>query len=117
MFVPFLELATPQQLAVFVKTWSLIKTSLGTSPAFQKVRETSQEKAIINNLRQLASSADQYFIETGEESVAVDELVGPTKYMRELVAIGGEVYPAFITARDKEIAATLPDGSIIAIDF
>ena len=46
-------------------------------PAFQKVRETSQTKAITNNLRQLASAADQYFLENGVTEVAQTELVVP----------------------------------------
>ena len=37
-------------------------------PAFQKVRSTSQEKTILNNLRQLASGADQHFLENGVTS-------------------------------------------------
>jgi type IV pilus assembly protein PilA len=34
-------------------------------PAFQKVRIASQEKAVLNNARQLASAADQYMMENG----------------------------------------------------
>ena len=39
-------------------------------PAFKKVRDNSQTKAITNNLRQLASAADQYFLENGATSVS-----------------------------------------------
>ena len=39
-------------------------------PAFNKVRQTSQDKTIINNLRQIASASDQYFIEEGQTSAA-----------------------------------------------
>jgi len=39
-------------------------------PAFQKVRETSQKKTMINNLRQIASGADQYFLEEGKRPLA-----------------------------------------------
>ena len=34
-------------------------------PAFQKVRTASQDKAVLNNMRQLASGADQYYLENG----------------------------------------------------
>ncbi|MFW6354727.1 MAG: hypothetical protein ACOC3I_10125, partial [Verrucomicrobiota bacterium] len=40
-----------------------------TIPAMQQVQTTSQEKAITNNLRQLASAAQQYMLETGETEV------------------------------------------------
>ncbi len=46
-------------------------------PAFNKVRETSQAKTCVNNLRQISSAKDQYFIENGgETSVALSALVG-----------------------------------------
>ncbi|MBW8781797.1 MAG: type II secretion system protein [Verrucomicrobia bacterium] len=34
-------------------------------PAFQKVRVASQDKAVLNNARQLGAAADQYFLENG----------------------------------------------------
>ena len=39
-------------------------------PAFQKVRTSSQDKAVLNNARQLAAAADQYFLENGVSSVS-----------------------------------------------
>ena len=32
-------------------------------PAFQKVRTASQDKAVLNNARQIAAAADQYYLE------------------------------------------------------
>jgi type IV pilus assembly protein PilA len=61
-------------------------------PAFQKVRATSQEKAILNNLRQLAAAADQYYLEYGVDTVTYDKLVGPDKYIRQITPIAGEDY-------------------------
>ncbi len=34
-------------------------------PAFQKVRQSSQDKTVLNNARQLGAAADQYFLEFG----------------------------------------------------
>lgn len=64
-------------------------------PAFQKVRQASQDSAITNNLRQLSGAANQYFLERGASSVALDELVGQntTQYLRTLVPAAGESYP------------------------
>jgi type IV pilus assembly protein PilA len=86
-------------------------------PAFQKVREASQEAAITNNLRMLASAADQHFIETGKNSVQTKELIGPNSYIKELMMVDDETYPTFITTSDTEIVATLSNGTTIAIDF
>ena len=34
-------------------------------PAFQKVRTNSQDKAVLNNARQLSAASDQYYLENG----------------------------------------------------
>ncbi len=41
-------------------------------PAFQKVRESSLEKAMLNDARQIASSAQQLMLEEGEKPVAFE---------------------------------------------
>lgn len=86
-------------------------------PAFKKVRETSQEKAIRNNLRQLAAGADQYFIENGVTTVSLSDLVGAGAYVESLDAVAGEKYPATIT-QGTDIAVTgSPLTSQPTIDF
>src|SRR6476619_335065 len=52
------------------------------------------ERAILNNLRQLAAAADQYYLENGKTSVSYYELVGPTKYVKAMTPINGENYRA-----------------------
>ena len=63
-------------------------------PAFQKVRASSQDKAVLNNLRQLSSAADQYFLEKGVTSVNTTELVGTntTQYIKQVQTVAGETY-------------------------
>lgn len=88
-------------------------------PAFNKVRQTSQEKAVLNNLRQIASAADQYFIEEGETIVTLDKLIGPDKYIRSLEPIAGEDYSVLspITAGFTELSVTLSDGRVITYGY
>src|SRR5215216_7625263 len=45
-------------------------------PAFKKIRDSSQDKAVMNNARQISGAADQYMMETGKTSVLLDALVG-----------------------------------------
>jgi len=85
--------------------------------AFNKVRETAQRKTIMNNLRQLASGADQYFIENGVTSVSTEELIGPDAYVRSLVPVVGEVYPEKISQDLSELFAMLPNGEKVSIPF
>lgn len=66
-------------------------------PAFQKVRQSSQDKAVLNNVRQLAAAADQFFLENGTATVALTSLVGPTAYIKALNTVASEVYPAAYT--------------------
>lgn len=41
-------------------------------PAFQKVRESSRESALINDARQLGAAVQQYLLESGNTNVTVD---------------------------------------------
>lgn len=66
-------------------------------PAFQKIRDSSQDKAVLNNARQLAGAADQYMMETGRSTVFVSVLVGPNSYIKSLDTIANETYPVAIT--------------------
>jgi type IV pilus assembly protein PilA len=63
-------------------------------PAFQKVRATSQEKTILNNLRQLASGADQYFLENGVTTVTSAQLIGTDAYIKAIPQVASETYPS-----------------------
>jgi type IV pilus assembly protein PilA len=66
-------------------------------PAFQKVRQASQDKAVLNNARQLAAAADQFYLENGVSSVSVSGLVGSTNYVKALNLVANETYPGGYT--------------------
>jgi type IV pilus assembly protein PilA len=66
-------------------------------PAFQKVRTSSQDKAVLNNARQLSAGADQYYLENGVSTVTLTDLLGPTSYVKALNTVANETYPATFT--------------------
>ncbi|MSU25109.1 MAG: pilus assembly protein [Opitutus sp.] len=66
-------------------------------PGFQKVRLASQDKAVLNNARQLAAAADQYFLEFGVTSIDQASLLGPTNYVKALNTVANESYPTGFT--------------------
>ena len=66
-------------------------------PAFQKVRQSSQDKAVMNNARQLAAAADQYFLENGVSSVTQGSLIGSSNYVKALNLVANETYPGGFT--------------------
>jgi type IV pilus assembly protein PilA len=66
-------------------------------PAFQKVRTSSQDKAVLNNARQLSAGADQYYLENGVSTVTLTDLLGPTSYVKALNTVANETYPTYFT--------------------
>ncbi len=62
-------------------------------PAIQKVRNAAQDKAILNNMRQLGAAADQFFIENGTNQAAIVGLVGGSNYVKFLQTVANESYP------------------------
>ena len=66
-------------------------------PAFQKVRVASQDKAVLNNARQMAAAADQYYLENGATYADSTSLVGATNYVKALNTVASETYPTGYT--------------------
>jgi type IV pilus assembly protein PilA len=66
-------------------------------PGWQKVRRTAQDKSVLNNARQLSGAADQYYLDTGANTVDLSSLVGSANYIKVLSTIAAETYPAFFT--------------------
>jgi type IV pilus assembly protein PilA len=84
-------------------------------PAFQKVRSASQEKAMINNVRQLAAAADQYYLEYGTSEARYSDIVGLDKFVKNIHPILGEKYPdSFL--KDRPVKIIKPDGSVLVYD-
>ena len=66
-------------------------------PGFQKIREASQDKAVLSNARQLAAATDQYMMEYGKSTVNISRLVGITNYVKSLDTVANELYPVNYT--------------------
>lgn len=66
-------------------------------PGFQKVRTASQDKAVVNNARQLSAAADQYYLEQGVSTVSQGSLIGATNYVKSLNLVANETYPSAYT--------------------
>ncbi|HVS52020.1 MAG TPA: pilus assembly protein, partial [Opitutaceae bacterium] len=53
--------------------------------------------AVLNNMRQIAAAADQYYLENGVTTVALTSLIGPANYVKSLSTVAFEVYPTDYT--------------------
>lgn len=82
-------------------------------PAFQKVRKTSQEKAITANLRQFASSAQQYMLDEGVTQAVYTDVVGSGKHIQNIETVAGEDYTTLvITQNQSEVSITAANDDI-----
>ncbi len=84
-------------------------------PAFKKVRATSQNKAVVNNIRQITSAADQYFLEHGVTTVAIANLIGNDSYIKGTdeagMQVASEDYADTITQGTDYVVSGLPAGA------
>lgn len=76
-------------------------------PVFQKIRENSQQKTILNNLRQIAAAGQQYILSEGVTSVDYADLT-PT-YFADMQTVANEDY-TLITITDTGTITATPQG-------
>lgn len=58
-----------------------------------RMRPSTIDKAVLNNARQLAAAAGEYFAEKGATSCALSDLVGSDRYVKALNTVDRETYP------------------------
>lgn len=84
----------------------------------QDYQTSPEEVAITNNLSLIASAAQQYMLETGADAVTIDDIVGPDKYITEIISFAGESYDDIvITYETYTISVVLPDGRVVFYEF
>jgi type IV pilus assembly protein PilA len=89
-------------------------------PAFQKVRQSSIEKTLTNDAKQLASAANQYFMENGVSLIdvtidangVVDTSTPLGSYVHQITK--GNSFPATLSAGSSFTGqnAALPAGTL-----
>ena len=79
-------------------------------PAFQKVRQNSIEKTLANDARQIASAANQYFLETGASQFRVGPLAAAQS--GAVSSIGNDLYNYVrMISKGNSFPLTLTAGS------
>ncbi len=89
-------------------------------PAFQRVHRTSQDKAVLNNAKQIAAAADQYFLENGNDSVTLvnlTALIGSTAYIKSFSPVASEVYPSTIAAGTPIVITNIGGSRTLTYNF
>ena len=91
-------------------------------PAFTRVRTVARQKAITNNLRQIAFAAHQYMLENGVSQVDETQLAGTdtTYYLRPIQPVVGEDYTD-ISVNTNTLLITISEndgvGTIVTFNF
>ena len=85
-------------------------------PAFNKVRATSQDKAVINNLRQYSSAAQQYMLDEGVVAVINANIIGLGKHIQTLDQVADETYDLTVLTNTTRLSTTV-SGRTINYDF
>jgi type IV pilus assembly protein PilA len=89
-------------------------------PAFNKVRAAARSKAVTNNLRQIASAANQYMLENGVSQVSETQLAGTTTnyYLRPVTPVIGEIYTTMtIGNATTQISVSENDGNATVVTY
>jgi type IV pilus assembly protein PilA len=90
-------------------------------PAFNKVRYTSRYKAIVNNLRQISSGAQQYMLEQGASQVDEPQLEGTNSfnYVRPIAIVNGETYSGLlgITNTTTQLSTSENDSTVVTFNM
>ncbi|MEY2882265.1 MAG: hypothetical protein RLZZ15_4645 [Verrucomicrobiota bacterium] len=86
------------------------------APTLDQVRRISINRAILNNLRQIAAARDQYQLENGRPPTSVQELVGETKYIRRLISVDGEDYSGLPMGAGLPFIIATSDGASVTYD-
>lgn len=86
-------------------------------PAFNKSRQATRQKAITNNLRQLAAAAQQYMLAQGAGVVVYNDIVGTAtdKYIGGIATVAGEDYTGLVIQNtDTQISVT---SAVITVTY
>ena len=84
-------------------------------PAFQKVRANSQQKTILNNLRQVASAGQQHLLEEGVSQADYASLV-PT-YVATITPVAGETYTNLVVGSAGVLSATTSTNDLVVYTY
>jgi RNA polymerase sigma factor (sigma-70 family) len=112
--------ASPPRVASATTTPALAPRSVPSvqppPAALPAVTAVNQQRAMINNLRQLSAAVKQFQIENQRAPASLDELVGLTKYIRQLNAVDGESYAGVLLQPDQPMTVVTPRGVAVTYD-
>ena len=89
-------------------------------PAFNRVRYVTRKKTITNNLRVIASAAQQYMMEQGASQVSETQLEGTnsSNYFRPIAKVNAETYNGLvISSTTTQLSTVEGDGTVVTFNM
>lgn len=82
-------------------------------PAFNKVRQTSQDKTVLNNLKQYAAAAQQYMLDEGVTQIASADIVGTGLHIQQIDNVADETYDITVLTDTTQISTVINNRTIV----
>jgi len=96
-----------------VPTRLRLRTAKVQTKTLSPEQEQIIRKAVLNNLRMIAAASDQFYLENGTNQTTLAQLVGPTKYIKELRSVDGENYGTLVLRQGVNLSVTTTSGVIV----
>jgi len=93
-----------------VPTRLRLRTAKVQTKTLSPEQEQIIRKAVLNNLRMIAAASDQFYLENGTNQTTLAQLVGPTKYIKELRSVDGENYGTLVLRQGVNLSVTTTSG-------
>ncbi|MDO8540824.1 MAG: hypothetical protein Q7S40_10345 [Opitutaceae bacterium] len=110
------SLDAPAQILVVAKDGAEFRLPFVSARVKHAAAEPPAElkQRVLRNLRMLAAAADQFFLERGVTRASYEDLVGPTKYVKEIIPVDGEDYRSLQFAQAKPMEVRTSQGYVIS---
>ncbi len=78
----------------------------------------AKDRNVLNNLRMIVSAAQRYILDTGIQSVRLNQIVGNRDYISAVQRVQDEIYEEIVvTTNTTRISVTTSEGRVISYDF
>lgn len=86
-------------------------------PTYRRIVARSQDRAVLNNARQLAAAVNQYYMANGVTTAAFTDVVKSDGYLRSISAVAAETYPATFRADTTIVITVIGGARTITYDY
>lgn len=86
-------------------------------PTYRRIVTRAQDRAVLNNARQLAAAVNQYYMANGVTTAAFSDVVKSNGYLRSISAVAAETYPATFRADTPIIITGIGGARTITYDY